>query len=215
MDVRDVTVKTDDAELPGDLALGPEAAGIVLFAHGSGSSRHSPRNRTVAEALHRSGFGTLLIDLLTDEEGRRDEVTRDLRFDISLLTRRLIGAVDWLATSERTAGVPIGLFGASTGAAAAVGAAAERPDQVYAIVSRGGRVDLAPGGLGALSCPILMIAGSLDEPIVRISFEAQRELHVASDVHVIPNASHLFEEPGTMEQVTGAAMDWFRDHLPG
>lgn len=123
--------------------------------------------------------------------------------------------MDWLAASERTSGLPVGLFGASTGAAAAVGAAAARPERVHAVVSRGGRVDLAPNGLSTLSAPILMIAGGFDEPIVRISFEAQRALHVASDVHVIPDASHLFEEPGAMEQVTGAAMDWFRDHLPG
>ncbi len=214
MDVRDVTVKAGDTELSGDLTTGPEAAGVVLFAHGSGSSRRSPRNRTVAEALNRSGLATLLIDLLTGEEAKRDETTGELRFDIELLTRRLTGTVDWLASSELTSALPIGLFGASTGAAAAVGAGAARPERVYAIVSRGGRVDLAPEALPALSAPLLMIAGGFDESIVRISFEAQRDLHVASDVHVIPDASHLFTEPGAMEQVTGAAMDWFREQLP-
>ncbi|WP_046472179.1 dienelactone hydrolase family protein [Allosalinactinospora lopnorensis] len=214
MDIRNITAKTPDADLSGDLAMGLDTSSVVLFAHGSGSSRHSPRNRAVAEALNRSGFGTLLLDLLTEEEGRRDEVTRELRFDIPLLTRRLTGAVDWLTSAEETAGLPIGLFGASTGAAAALGTAAMRPDRIHAIVCRGGRVDLASEALGKISAPLLLIVGSFDEPIVRISFQAQRELHVASDVHLIPNATHLFEEPGALEQVTGAAMGWFRDHMP-
>ncbi|QBI54522.1 dienelactone hydrolase family protein [Streptomonospora litoralis] len=213
MDVRTVTVRDGDAQLTGDLATTPEAAAVVLFAHGSGSSRHSPRNKEVADALNKSGFATLLIDLLTEEEDRLDQAGGELRFDIGLLTRRLTAAMDWLAEDSQTAGLPIGLFGASTGAAAALCTAAERPRQVGAVVSRGGRVDLAEDRLADVSAPVMMIAGSADEPIVRISFDTTEKLHVQNEVHVVPDATHLFEEPGALEQVAGAAMTWFRDHL--
>ncbi|MFD0802652.1 dienelactone hydrolase family protein [Streptomonospora algeriensis] len=213
MDLRSVVVRDGEAELPGDLATTPEAAGVVLFAHGSGSSRHSPRNREVADALNKAGFATLLIDLLTEDEDRLDQVTRELRFDIGLLTRRLTAAIDWLGEDSQTAGLAVGLFGASTGAAAALRAAAERPRRVGAVVSRGGRVDLAEDRIADVDAPVLMIAGSADEPIVRISFEAAASLHVFNDVHLVPDATHLFEEPGALEQVAGAAMAWFRDHL--
>ncbi|KIH99142.1 hypothetical protein LP52_08315 [Streptomonospora alba] len=213
MDVRSVAVRDGEAELPGDLATTPEAAGVVLFAHGSGSSRHSPRNKEVADALNKAGFATLLIDLLTEDEDRVDQVTRELRFDIGLLTRRLTAAIDWLSEDAQTAGLNVGLFGASTGAAAALRAAAERPQRVGAVVSRGGRVDLAEDRLAEVDAPVLMIAGSADEPIVRVSFQAAESLHVLNDVHLIPDATHLFEEPGALEQVAGAAMAWFRDHL--
>ncbi|GAB3459193.1 dienelactone hydrolase family protein [Streptomonospora sediminis] len=213
MDVRTVAVRDGDAELAGDLAANSEVAGVVLFAHGSGSSRHSPRNREVADALNKAGFATLLIDLLTEDEDRVDQVTRELRFDIPLLTRRLTAAVDWLAEEPATAGLDVGLFGASTGAAAALRAAAERPRRVGAVVSRGGRVDLAEDRMADVSAPVLLIAGSLDEPIVRISFDTTEKLHVQCEVHVVPDATHLFEEPGALEQVAGAAMTWFSDHM--
>ncbi|MUL40467.1 dienelactone hydrolase family protein [Streptomonospora sp. PA3] len=213
MDVRTVAVRDGDAELAGDLTTTPGASGVVLFAHGSGSSRHSPRNKEVADALSKAGFATLLLDLLTEDEDRIDQVTRELRFDIGLLTRRLTAAIDWLAEDSQTAGLDVGLFGASTGAAAALRAAAERPERVGAVVSRGGRVDLAEDRLADVSAPVLMIAGSADEPIVRISFEATEQLHVLNDVHLVPDATHLFAEPGALEQVAGAAMTWFRDHL--
>ncbi|MFC3995849.1 dienelactone hydrolase family protein [Nocardiopsis sediminis] len=208
-----MTVDTGDAVLPGDLAIGPEASGVVLFAHGSGSSRHSPRNRAVADALNTTGFGTLLIDLLTEEEGRDQTPAGGPRFDIPMLTDRLTATVDWLGKDSDTSGTPIGLFGSSTGAAAAIGTAADRPREVGAVVCRGGRVDLAADRLPQVDAPVLMIAGSADPPIVRISFEAVDRLHVAGHVHLVPDATHLFEEPGALEQVTGAAMTWFRDHL--
>ncbi|GAA4932717.1 dienelactone hydrolase family protein [Streptomonospora halophila] len=213
MNVQTVTVADGDAELTGDLTTVPGAAGVVLFAHGSGSSRHSPRNREAADALNKAGLATLLIDLLTADEDRIDQATRQLRFDIGLLTRRLTAAADWLAQDPRTAGLDVGLFGASTGAAAALATAADRPRQVGAVVSRGGRVDLAEDRLAEVSAPVLMIAGSADEPIVRVSFAASENLHVLNEVHLVPDATHLFEEPGALEQVAGAAMAWFGDHL--
>lgn len=215
MDTRHVTVEISDAALAGDMATPSECRGIILFAHGSGSSRLSPRNRSVAEALNNQGFATLLLDLLTPDEERADESTRELRFDIALLTRRLSEVVDWLGATEEAAELPVGLFGASTGAAAALGTAVRRPDRVGAVVSRGGRVDLAPDGLAEIRAPVLMIAGSADEPIVRISFQAQKELHVTNDVHLVPDATHLFEEPGALEQVAGEAITWFREYLAG
>ena len=155
----------------------------------------------------------LIVDLLTEDEERIDEATRGLRFDIPLLTQRLTGSVDWLDRVPETAGLPVGLFGASTGAAAAIRTAAQRPDRIKAVVSRGGRVDLADDALDRLRSPIMLLAGSADEAIVQISFEAANRLHVVNDVHLIPGATHLFTEPGALEQVTGAAMAWFRDHL--
>ncbi|TQN31576.1 dienelactone hydrolase [Haloactinospora alba] len=215
MDTRHVAVETSDAALAGDMTVPAERRGIILFAHGSGSSRLSPRNRAVSEALANQGFATLLLDLLTPEEEQTDERTRELRFDTALLTRRLSDVVDWLGSAEETAGLPVGLFGASTGAAAALGTAVRRPDRVHAVVCRGGRVDLAPDGLAGVRAPVLMIAGSADEPIVRVSFQAQKELHVTNDVHLVPDATHLFEEPGALEQVAGEAITWFREYLAG
>ncbi|MDA0568079.1 dienelactone hydrolase family protein [Streptomonospora sp. S1-112] len=213
MDVRTVAVREGGTEIAGDLTAGPEAAGVVLFAHGSGSSRHSPRNRQVADSLAKAGFATLLVDLLTEDEERADQADGRHRFDIDLLTRRLTAAVDWLANDPATAALDVGLFGASTGAAAALRTAAQRPERVAAVVSRGGRVDLAGDALEEVAAPVLMIAGSADEPIVRASFAATEKLHVQSEVHLVPDATHLFEEPGALEQVTGAAMTWFRDRL--
>ncbi|MFI0366745.1 dienelactone hydrolase family protein [Actinomadura sp. 1N219] len=214
MNTAEVTIELADAALPGDLALPDEPGGVVLFAHGSGSSRHSPRNRAVAAGLNEAGIGTLLIDLLTAEEDERDAVTAELRFDIGLLTRRLAGAIDWLAAAPPTTGFPIGLFGASTGAAAALAAAAERPGRVGAVVSRGGRPDLAGDALRRVAAPVLLIVGARDPEVLRLNDDAAGRMHAAVHrLEVVPHASHLFEEPGTMEQVTDMAARWFDRYL--
>ncbi|MFF8763386.1 dienelactone hydrolase family protein [Nocardiopsis dassonvillei] len=206
----DVTVRTPDARLDGRLAVFPGATAVVAFAHGSGSSRHSPRNRAVAEELNRVGVATLLLDLLTPEEERADSVTGRQRFDIDLLTRRLTGTVDWLAGHEDTAGTPIGLFGASTGAAAALRTAAERPDLVAAVVSRGGRPDLAgTEALQVVRAPTLLIVGGADTEVLRLNEEAADRLSAPHRIHVVPRATHLFEAPGALEEVADAASGWF------
>ncbi|WP_141583384.1 dienelactone hydrolase family protein [Actinomadura sp. WMMA1423] len=210
-----ITLRLPDAELAGDLVIPDGARGVVLFAHGSGSSRHSPRNRAVAEGLNAAGIGTLLIDLLTVPEEEADRVTAALRFDIDLLTRRLTGAIDdlveGLESAPHTAGLPIGLFGASTGAAAALGAAAARP-RIAAVVSRGGRPDLAGPSLPYVRAPVLLIVGGHDTEVLELNEQAHRSLPT-SEVHVIPGATHLFEEPGALEQVTAQAADWFNRYL--
>ncbi|MCP9949341.1 dienelactone hydrolase family protein [Actinomadura madurae] len=210
-----ITLRLPDAELGGDLALPDAATGVVLFAHGSGSSRHSPRNRAVAQGLNAAGIGTLLIDLLTEHEDEIDRVTAALRFDIELLTLRLIGAIDALAdgleSAPHTAGLRIGLFGASTGAAAALAAAAARP-QIGAVVSRGGRPDLAGPSLARVRAPVLLIVGGRDTDVLELNRKASESLE-DSEVHVISGAGHLFEEPGGLEEVTTQAADWFNRHL--
>ncbi|TDC81289.1 dienelactone hydrolase family protein [Actinomadura sp. 7K507] len=214
MNIADVTIDLEDAALPGDLALPDEPGGVVLFAHGSGSSRHSPRNRAVATGLNDAGIGTLLIDLLTAREDETDAVTGELRFDIGLLTRRLAGAIDWLTAAPPTAGYPIGLFGASTGAAAALAAAAQRPGRVGAVVSRGGRPDLAGDALERVTAPVLLIVGARDPQVLRLNDDAAGRMRAAEHrLEVVPRASHLFEEPGTLEQVTAMAARWFDRYL--
>ena len=207
-----VLVDADNAGLSGDLARPDAAAGMVLFAHGSGSSRRSPRNRAVAAGLNRAGLGTLLLDLLTDDEERADARTAALRFDIGLLSRRLTAAIDWLDDSQ-PAGVPLGLFGASTGAAAALAAAAARPGRVRAVVSRGGRPDLAGPALGQARMPVLLIVGGRDTDVAGLNRAAASQLGGARQIRTIPGASHLFEEPGALDQVTELAASWFRQHL--
>ncbi|GAA2403649.1 dienelactone hydrolase family protein [Streptomyces glaucosporus] len=197
------------AVLPGDLTVPEGARGAVAFAHGSGSSRHSPRNRAVAGVLRDAGLGTLLFDLLTEDEERTDAVTAAHRFDIPLLGRRLVAAVDWLAAHPSTAGLPIGLFGASTGAAAALVAAAQRPERVRAVVSRGGRPDLAGDALDRVDAPVLLIVGGEDREVLRLNEQAAARLAAPCAVHVVPGATHLFEEPGTLDQAAAAARDWF------
>ena len=206
---RDVLIPAGDVDLAGDLAVPDEAIGVVLFAHGSGSGRHSPRNRAVAEALQRDGLGTLLLDLLPEAE----EV--DLRFDIDLLAGRLEAALDWLAGQTATQGLPVGLFGASTGAAAALVAAADRPDDIGAVVSRGGRPDLAAGALAAVAAPTLLVVGGWDEVVLELNQVALDELatSTAAALEVIPRATHLFEEPGALERVSELAAAWFVQHL--
>ncbi len=210
-----VRIPTDDAVLDGDLALAAAARGVVVFAHGSGSSRFSPRNRHVAARLQAGGLATLLMDLLTPEEERVDAVTRELRFDIPLLARRLVGAIDWLTQQPETAPLPVGTFGASTGAAAALIAAAERPDVVRAVVSRGGRPDLAGDALDRVRAPTLLIVGELDPAVIELNQQALERLPGQKALEIVPGATHLFEEPGTLAQVARLAGEWFEAHLAG
>ncbi|HEX6445264.1 MAG TPA: alpha/beta fold hydrolase [Streptosporangiales bacterium] len=209
----EVRLDLGTVRLDGRLVLPHEAAGVVVFAHGSGSSRHSPRNRHVADALHRRGLGTVLMDLLTADEERRDAVTGELRFDVALLAGRLAGVVDWLAGRKETRDSPIGLFGASTGAAAAVVAATERPARVRAVVSRGGRVDLAAGTFGRLRAPLLLVVGGADDAVLDLNRGAMRDVPGVVDLSVVPDATHLFEEPGALDEVARLAGDWFTRHL--
>lgn len=211
---REVEVRTGDAVLAGTLVVPPQPRGVVLFAHGSGSSRHSARNRFVAEELQRGGLATLLIDLLTSEEEAVDIHTRHLRFDIDLLARRLAGAVEWLGSEPETADLRIGLFGASTGGGAALVAAAERPDTVAAVVSRGGRPDLAGEALPRVRTPTLLIVGGDDTPVIGMNREAMAQMRAPVDLEIVPGASHLFEEPGTLEAVAELARGWFLRYLP-
>ena len=187
--------------------------GVVLFAHGSGSSRHSPRNRFVAEFLNEHALGTLLADLLTVEEEREDEVTAHLRFDIALLTKRLVAITDWLASSPQVRGHSIGLFGASTGAAAALMAAAHRPDTVKAIVSRGGRPDLAGAEASLVRAPTLLIVGGKDTVVLQMNRDAMARMNCKTELKIVPGATHLFEERGALPQVAALATDWFTAHL--
>lgn len=208
-----VYVVADDVRLDGDLTMPHAALGVVAFAHGSGSSRHSPRNRQVAARLHDHRLGTLLIDLLTLDEEVRDRVTAELRFDVGLLARRVIAAVDWLADQRQARDLPVGLFGASTGAAAALVAAAERPESVRAVVSRGGRPDLADAALGRVRAPTLLIVGGLDQQVIELNEQAVTQLSCVHRLDVVPGATHLFEEPGALEAVADLAADWFGTHL--
>lgn len=200
--------------LDGDLHVPQRSAGLVIFAHGSGSSRFSPRNRQVAESLERSGFATLLLDLLTRDEEAVDLYTREFRFDIGRLGRRVVAAADWAARQPALSDLNIGYFGASTGAAAALIAAAERPDLSGAVVSRGGRPDLAGDALPVVRAPTLLIVGGDDEPVIELNEEAKRRMKTVARLEIVPGASHLFEEPGTLEEVERLAADWFRQYLP-
>jgi pimeloyl-ACP methyl ester carboxylesterase len=208
-----VEIEVRDAVLHGDLAIPDPARGIVLFAHGSGSSRHSPRNRLVAEALQASGHATLLMDLLTKQEERVDNFTMSYRFDIDMLARRLVAAADWLGTSSNTSSLPVGLFGASTGAAAALIAAADRPSLIRAVVSRGGRPDLAGPALRLVAAPTLLIVGGDDASVIELNREALVRIPATRRLEIVPGASHLFEEPGTLEQVAKLAARWFDEYL--
>jgi pimeloyl-ACP methyl ester carboxylesterase len=209
-----VRVPVGDTVLEGDLVLPEAASGIVLFAHGSGSSRHSPRNRQVAARLNEAQLGTLLVDLLTPAEERLDLVTAEHRFDIELLARRLVGVVDWLRRGPAES-LPIGLFGASTGAAAALVAAAARPEDVGAVVSRGGRPDLAGSALPQVRAPTLLIVGGADPVVLELNQQAFELLQTEKQLVVIPGATHLFEEPGALQEVARLAADWFTKHLRG
>jgi dienelactone hydrolase len=199
--------------LDGDLAIPTGAKGLVMFAHGSGSGRMSPRNRFVSESLNARGLGTLLLDLLTPQEEEVDEQTRHLRFDIPMLAGRLVAAADWLMEQPPTAKLPLGLFGASTGAGAALIVAAQRSKIVHAVVSRGGRPDLAGEALPQVHCPTLMIVGAWDQPVMALNKEAMARMRATTRLVVVPGATHLFEEPGALEEVARVAGEWFEMYL--
>jgi putative phosphoribosyl transferase len=217
----DVHIPTGGVRLDGELVLPEGAQGVVLFAHGSGSSRHSPRNQHVAGVIRAFGIGTLLFDLLTPEEERLDIRTRQLRFDIRLLAERLVGATRWLGESAEWIGeqgrpehLRPGYFGASTGGGAALVAAAALGNSVGAVVSRGGRPDLAgASALAEVKSPVLLIVGGRDEPVIRLNEEAYAELNCEKELKIVPGATHLFEEPGTLDEVARLAAEWFRRHL--
>ncbi len=204
-----VKVKAGQVTLEGNLTVPAGAEGVVLFAHGSGSSRLSPRNRYVAQEINNAGIGTLLFDLFTPQEEQQDEYNAELRFDIKLLAERLVGATDWIETQDETAGLNIGYFGSSTGAAAAIIAASQRPAHVRAIVSRGGRPDLAGSALSMIDVPTLLIVGGNDLQVIELNTKALSEIGGDKDLEIIPGATHLFEEPGALEQVSRLAARWF------
>jgi dienelactone hydrolase len=215
IETRDVQILSTGVRLDGIVSIPEDPHGIVLFVHGSGSSRYSPRNQYVAENLQEAGFSTLLFDLLTPEEEQVDQRTRHLRFDINLLARRTAGALEWLALQPFAYALKTGLFGASTGAAAALRAAAENPEKVDAVVSRGGRPDLAGEALPKVQAPTLMIVGAYDEVVRFLNEEAlnQMQPRTRRELRIVPGATHLFEEPGTLEQVAQLASEWFKEHL--
>ena len=208
--MRTHTVRIPPAGIEGDLAVPPHAKAMILFAHGSGSSRFSSRNRFVAHELNATGFGTLLLDLLTPEEDR----IHDARFNIPLLADRLVQATDWLKHSAETKGLAVGYFGASTGSAAALMAAVKRPE-VFAVVSRGGRPDLAEEALPSVSVPTLLIVGGADDAVLDLNRLAERLLGVHGELIIVARATHLFEEPGALEEVAELAERWFASHLHG
>ena len=210
---RPVRLELPDVTLNGDLTLSDRPLGLILFAHGSGSSRHSSRNRAVAEVLQHAEFGTLLLDLLTEDEERTDIVTAEFRFDIRLLADRVAAALDWTEAHTATSSLPKGVFGASTGAAAALIAAAKRPGAVRAVVSRGGRPDLAENALHAVVAPTLLIVGGRDDVVIELNRRAFEQLNGPKALRIVDGATHLFEEPGALEQVAQLAADWFREHI--
>lgn len=211
---RRVEIPADAVILDADFVNPPDVRGLVVFAHGSGSSRHSPRNRFVAEELRRGGLGTLLLDLLTEREEAIDQRTGELRFDVRLLADRLTSAIDWVTREAAMAGLPVGIFGASTGAAAAIMAATRRPRVVRAVVSRGGRPDLAGGELAALTAPTLLIVGGADPQVLQLNREALELIQAEKKLEVVEGATHLFEESGALDRVATLARDWFTTHLP-
>lgn len=209
----EVQIRAGSALLTGELKVPEEATGIVLFAHGSGSSRHSPRNQYVARVIREGGVATLLFDLLTRQEDAIDNYTREFRFDINLLAHRLVAATNWLARKDETSHLRPGYFGASTGGAAALVAAAEMRGEVGAVVSRGGRPDLAGPALGHVTAPTLLIVGGLDGPVIRMNEDAYAQLRCMKELKIVPGATHLFEEPGKLEEVANLAAKWFLKHL--
>jgi dienelactone hydrolase len=210
-----IAVRAGSVTLEGSLAIPDGARAIVLFAHGSGSTRNSPRNRYVAEELRLGGMGTLLLDLLTPDEQAADERTRELRFDIARLADRVTGAIQWLANDAETNGLAVGLFGASTGAAAALVAAAREPNRVSSVVSRGGRPDLAASALPNVRAPTLLLVGSRDEAVIELNERAMRQMTAPVELVIVRRATHLFEEPGTLEEVARLTREWFIQHLHG
>jgi len=210
---RPVDIPTDGVSLAGDLAIPAGASGVVLFAHGSGSSRHSPRNRFVARTIRASGIATLLFDLLSPAEDREDAIDARLRFNIAMLAARLAHAARWIGDQPETRQLGMGFFGASTGGAAALVAAAELGPLVQAVVSRGGRPDLAGDALPRVNSPTLLIVGELDEVVLRLNRDAYARLRCRKQILVVPGATHLFEEPGALEEVASLATEWFKRSL--
>ena len=208
-----VKIPAGQVFLGGQLSVPPKAQGIVIFAHGSGSSRFSPRNILVADELREAGLGTLLFDLLTPEEEEIDERTMELRFNIGLLTSRLVAVTDWIKQQKTTQKLKIGYFGASTGAAAALAAAAERPNMVEAVVSRGGRPDMAGAALPKVKAPTLLIVGGNDFQVIELNRQASMYLRSIKELKIVPHATHLFEEPGTLEEVSQLASHWFSKYM--
>lgn len=211
----EIAIPINNISLMGTLSIPEGSQAIVIFAHGSGSSRFSPRNRYVAGVLQEAGLATLLFDLLTEEEERIDLMTAEFRFDIDLLADRLISITDWIIQNGATRNLILGYFGASTGAAGALIAAANRPEDVYAVVSRGGRPDLAKDALPEVKTPTLFIVGGNDEPVIELNKQAMMHMPAGTEkeIRIIQGASHLFEEPGKLEEVADLARDWFLDHL--
>lgn len=210
----EVTIPVNGEKVAGTLAMPEKAIGIVVFAHGSGSSRFSPRNRLVAETLQKKGMATLLMDLLTEKEEIEDEITAQFRFDINLLAKRLAAATSWLKENEKTKKLPVAYFGASTGAAAALAAAAGN-NEIKAIVSRGGRPDLAGEALRKVKAPTLLIVGGDDDVVIQLNKDALEKMDCEKKLEIIPGASHLFEEPGKLENVAELAARWLEQHLKG
>lgn len=211
-----VQIQSGDVTLEGNLIIPNGAPGLILFAHGSGSSRFSPRNRAVASTLREeAGMGTLLFDLLTSEEDEIDKRTRELRFDIPLLAERLVGATDWVREQEEARTLKLGYFGSSTGAAAALIGATQRPDEINAIVSRGGRPDLAGDALPDVHPPTLLIVGGRDTPVIGMNENAMAKMNTEVKMEIVEGATHLFEEPGALEEVASLAASWFKKHLSG
>lgn len=206
-------IPVGDVEVEGNMFLSKDNKAIVIFVHGSGSSRFSPRNQYVAGEFNKAGMATLLFDLLTPAEEEEDELTMQYRFDIALLSKRLIGVTAWLQSDPTTAHLKFGYFGASTGAAAALIAAAKMPNAVSAVVSRGGRPDLAGQYLGSVPAPTLLLVGGDDEEVIELNRQAQSQMHNENKLVVIPGATHLFEEPGKLEEVARFASDWFMRYL--
>lgn len=210
---QDVIVNAGDVNLEGNLTIPDSAKALVVFVHGSGSSRFSPRNQYVARTLNQAGLATLLFDLLTEDENQIDQFTRELRFNIEMLSERTIAAIDWIAEQSELRVLPIGLFGASTGAAAALNAASERPKQVATVVSRGGRPDLALQNIAKVKAPTLLLVGGLDFQVIEMNRTAANAMNAECKIAIIEGATHLFEEPGTLEQVAQIAQQWIINHL--
>jgi putative phosphoribosyl transferase len=210
---RPVRIRAGQALIQGDLVVPERSAGLVVFAHGSGSSRFSRRNRLVAQSLENGGFATLLMDLLTRDEEQIDARTGEYRFDIPLLGHRVVAALDWADGEPAVADLPVACFGASTGAAAALIAAASRPDRVRAVISRGGRPDLAAEALPLVAAPTLLIVGEHDDVVIQLNRAAMRRMHAPMQLEIVPGATHLFEEPGALELVSQLALRWCRRHV--
>lgn len=208
-----IQIALDGSNLHGDLQVPSDALGLVIFVHGSGSSRFSPRNRYVANELNKHGLATLLLDLLTQEEQEIDDQTMQIRFDISLLGSRTTQVANWALRQPELSHLPIGLFGASTGAAAALIAAAVMPDRIAAVVSRGGRADLGESALDIVKAPTLLIVGGDDDVVLGLNEKAMKRMRCATELHVVPGATHLFEEAGALEEVARVAADWFVKHM--